>query len=100
MLSSPRSSAHLEDLDLYLPSHFTPVPPEVDEQKITMETIIQNLVKTESVYVDELAAITKVQSGCALKMCAGGPWSFTVYAKCPLFVCTIALFLSLLVRAT
>ena len=68
VLSSPRSSVHLEDLDLFLPSQSTPVPPEAEEKKITMETIIQKLVQSESAYVDELAVIVEVQSTCSVRV--------------------------------
>ena len=61
VLSSPRSSVHLEELDLCLPSQCTPVPPGTDRKKATIESVVQELLQSEAVYVEELAAITKVR---------------------------------------
>lgn len=59
--SSPRSSVHLEELDLCLPSQFAPVPSGSGDRKATMESVVQELVQSESVYVEELATVIKVR---------------------------------------
>ena len=59
--SSPRSSVFLDELDLCSPSLSTPVPSGSGGRKATMESVVQELVQSESVYVEELAAIIKVR---------------------------------------
>lgn len=59
--SSPRSSVYMEELDLCLPSQFAPVPSGSGDRKATLESVVQELVQSESVYVEELATVIKVR---------------------------------------
>lgn len=59
--SSPRSSVFLDELDLCSPSQSTPVSSGSGSRKATVESVVQELVHSESVYVEELAAIIKVR---------------------------------------